>query len=474
VGGSEPAGYLTLNLAIHGAVTALAFVVLLQLGCGLYGATAGALLFGLHPVHSEVINFVSARSESLAAGFILLSFAAYLKATQPGESPLAICSERYRTLSVLALGMGLLCKATAIALPAILICYARLRHRSSWSWSDLARSQLAHWAVSAVYVATYLFLSPQSVSRASEVRSAISQMATQAKALLHYIKLAVMPTELTIYHQFFISDSLTAWAPALGLLAGLSLAVPFVVLCRRNWLAAFGGAWFLLALLPTLAVPLNLAVNDHRLYLALLGPVVSLVALAKNQRFTGWIAVVCILFAVLSARQDRVWEDELSLWAHAVERAPLMPEAHYNLAVEHHEAGDLQSARHAYEVAVELDSTYGEAQANLASIYRANGQLEKAESSLRAALAAKPDLPGALNSLGLLLMDRGQLERAEQVFLQILATDSEVAEAHFNLGLIYRDMRMPDRAVRHLSRALELKPELKQTTVGAKRDSTGL
>ncbi len=467
LGGPDPSGYIALNLAIHTAATALAFLVLLQLGGGLYGATLGALLFGFHPVHSEVINFVSARSESLAAGFMLLSFAAYMRATQSGGSRIAVSSKGYRALSVLAFGLGLLCKATAIALPALLIVYAWLRHPKGWNWRDLARVQLAYWAVTALYVATYLFFSSQSVGRAGEVRSATSQIATQAKAIVHYIKLSIMPTELTIYHQFFISDSLAEWAPFLGLLAGLSLALMFVVLCRTNWLASFGCAWFVITLFPTLAVPLNLAVNDHRLYLALLGPVITLTALCRDRRFAIWAVAAAAVFGLLSAKQDVVWQDELSLWDHAAKRAPLMPEAHYNLAVEYHEVGDLQIARLSYEAAVGLDATYEEAQANLASIYRAAGELEKAESALKAALQAEPDLPGALNSLGLLLMDKGQLERAEQVFLQILASDPEVAEAHFNLGLIYRDQGKKDLAVEYLKRAVALKPELKTSTLRA-------
>ena len=467
LGASDPSGYIALNLAIHAAVTALAFVVLLQLGCSSYGATLGALLFGLHPVHGEAINFVSARSESLAAGFMLLSFAAYVRATQSGGSRIIVSSEGYRALSVLAFGLGLLCKATAIALPALLISYAWLRHRIGWSWRDLARSQVAYWAVTALYVVTYLFFSSHSVGRASEVRSATSQIATQAKAIVHYIKLSIMPTELTIYHQFFISDSLAEWAPFLGLLAGLSLAALFVFLPRTNWLASFGCAWFFITLLPTLAVPLNLAVNDHRLYLAVLGPVITLAALCQHRRFAIAAAGVSFLFVLLSARQDAVWQDELSLWDHAARRAPLMPEAHYNLGVEYHEVSDLQGARRSYEAAVGLDPTYAEAHANLASIYRAAGELEKAESALRAALQAEPELPGALNTLGLLLMDKGQLERAEQIFLQILAADPEVAEAHFNLGLIYRDQGKKDLAVEYLKRAIALKPELKTSTLQA-------
>ena len=42
-------------------------------------ALAGPLLFGLHPVQTEAVNFISSRSESLAALFYLIAFYSHLR-----------------------------------------------------------------------------------------------------------------------------------------------------------------------------------------------------------------------------------------------------------------------------------------------------------------------------------------------------------------------------------------------------------
>jgi hypothetical protein len=70
-------GFLGLNLALHGAATLLLFRVLTVLVPG--GALLGAMLFALHPLQTEVVNYVSARSESLVAVGILLAVLAFLQ-----------------------------------------------------------------------------------------------------------------------------------------------------------------------------------------------------------------------------------------------------------------------------------------------------------------------------------------------------------------------------------------------------------
>ena len=461
VGKDAPTGYLAVNIAIHALVSGICFVILLQLGFGLSLAILGSLLFGLHPVQSEVVNFVSARSESLAACFVLLSFSAYLRSTRTAESSLEIGSQAYQILSLIAFALGLLSKATAIVLPSILIGYAWLRKPR---WRDLVAVQFPYWIVAVVYGSTYLVVGSESIAKVGAVRSVVSQVATQAKALIHYVKLTIIPSEVSIYRQFFISETLFELAPLLGAFAVLSIAGIAWLSIRQRPMAAFGMGWFFVSLAPTVIIPLNLAVNDHRLYLALFGIVILLSTICTGPRCKVFLTGLCVMFAANTVRNSPLWQDELRLWSHAVAHAPLMPEAHYNLAFEYHERGEIEPARIHYERAISLRPSYGEALANLAALHRSKGRLDEAELSLRKALLVDPDLPGALNSLGLLLMDRGTHVAAEKIFKQILRRDPNVAEAHFNLGLIYRNRGDTDLAVQYLSRAISLKPDLKTTT----------
>ena len=81
----SPAGFLALNLALHALATLLLYHILcclLAKGRSLFGAS----LFALHPLQTEVVNYASARSESLAAVGILLVVLAFLHYRDSGRS----------------------------------------------------------------------------------------------------------------------------------------------------------------------------------------------------------------------------------------------------------------------------------------------------------------------------------------------------------------------------------------------------
>ncbi len=453
LGGYRPQGYHALNLGVHCLAALLVYGLLRQLSLPLVPALGGALFFGLHPAQTEVVNYLSSRSESLAGLFCLASFSCHLRA---GAGPPLL----WRSLSWGAFALALLSKSTALALPLLLLLYHfLLKPRAS------LKIHLPYWLLSGLYLLLYSALSGQGIERAAQVRDLSSQLATQAKALVHYIKLSFTPVHLNVHQQFFASDSLLEPLPLLVLLTFSSLVGMALAARRRYPWIAFALGWFFLALLPTLLVPLHILVNDHRLYLALFGPALLAArwAALRDRPWPLW--AVCTLFALFSFQRDRVWKDELSLWGDAVARAPLMPEAHYNLGHAHHQLGDLEHARQAYARAVALSPQYIRALVNLGAIYREKGELEKASRLFRQALEAEPGMVEALNDLGLVYAAQGEYAQAIALYQQALDRAPELAEVWLNLGLACRDSGRREEAFQALSRAVQLKPELKEKFV---------
>ncbi|MDH4325745.1 MAG: hypothetical protein OEW90_16530, partial [Betaproteobacteria bacterium] len=106
------------NVMLHAANVLLVWQLLRTLfermGVGGEGfaAFAAALLFALHPAHTEAVTYVSGRSVSLMAFFYLASVLAYLRGAPRWVSPL---------LFLAALGA----KEVAVTLPfALLLCEA--------------------------------------------------------------------------------------------------------------------------------------------------------------------------------------------------------------------------------------------------------------------------------------------------------------------------------------------------------------
>ena len=91
---------------------------------------------------------------------------------------------------------------------------------------------------------------------------------------------------------------------------------------------AFGVAWFLGVLAPTMLVPVRDGMAEHRLYLASGGLLLAAAQLTARPLATRRIARVIATAAlvVLAARthygRNRVWVDAMKLWQEAVDRSP--------------------------------------------------------------------------------------------------------------------------------------------------------
>ena len=461
LGDYRAAGYLAVNLGIHCLAAALVVLTLGQLIVSQPITVLGGLIFSLHPGPGECINYISARSESLAGLLYLCSYYGYLRGrcVNGGSTRVAMA---WQGGSLLCFALALLTKATAVTLPLALLLHElasgwRLR-RPALQWISLRR-HAPYWLVLLSYLVAYQLLTSGIVQRGAG-RSLHSQLATQVKALVHYLSLGPFPTRLSVYQQFFGSSSFLSPAPALALVFLISLGAGLWSLRRHLPVEAHGLGFALLTLVPTILVPLNILVNDHRIYLALFG--LALAIGASLRSLPRWPAYcLCGVLAVLSAQRDRVWRSDQSLWGDAVARAPLMSEAHYNLGFAHHELEDLGKARQSYERAVALDPTYVRANNNLGAILRQDGQLSPARLAFERALAHDPESVEALNNLGLILAAQGARQQAIEVYRRALRLQPEKAEIWLNLGLAYRDEGRVEEAFQCLSRALELDPAVR-------------
>ena len=151
LGGYEPAGYHLVNLLVHVVNLLLVYVLVRLLGRSSIQALVAAAIFGVHPINSEAVNYVSSRSESISALFFLGALVAYIHGSRRETT-----SGGWQVLSLLAYTGALLSKSVAITLPVILGCY-ELAFRRQQTTGDSAMSRISRlhwpfWAVSVVYL----------------------------------------------------------------------------------------------------------------------------------------------------------------------------------------------------------------------------------------------------------------------------------------------------------------------------------
>ena len=443
--GLEVRGYRAMNIAIH----VLNAVLVLALVRRLYPSSTvvwfSSLFFSFHPLAVETVHYVSSRSESLMALGALSALWSYVRWSETQSERL------FFLFSVLSFAFSLLSKSVGCVVLVLMPLCDWLLGRPIL---QRMRVQLVHWT----FFGLYLFVSHQIVGKAlgSPVRSFDVQVWTQIKAYLYYVWLALIPVDLSAEHQFFVSQSPLDVAVLLSGLCVLSLGI--VALMQASRSSIFGLGWWTLALVPASAVPLIVLVNEHRIYLALVGVGIVLGGiLDKAFKNKGRVALITlpvytIILAVLTAGRTEVWRDELSLWSDAAVKGPDMLRPHLRLGDTLAERGRWKRAEESYLHALSLSPHHPAARNNLGRLYMRQSRFSEAESQFRQVLVSTPNLMHAQLNLGSLQLRAGRWAEAEAVYKEALLRGNTLGEAQKKLGYIALQHRKDPRSAVHYYR----------------------
>jgi len=217
-------------------------------------------------------------------------------------------------------------------------------------------------------------------------------------------------------------------------------------------------------LLPTLAVPLFILVNDHRLYVPLAGGIILLAGIlfpapiALRRAYIG----VLIVFAALVVQRNQVWHDEYTLWTDVERKSPEpfgKPIAYIHLGNYSRDHGELDKAVGYYRRALEMSPEHVAAKNNLANALEKLGQPEEARGLYEEVLAEHPDLAEPRYNLGRLAYFQGRPHEAIY-HLRAVPDDSYHHDLALNmLGVVYEKVGRLDSAVSFYRRALAAKFE---------------
>jgi protein O-mannosyl-transferase len=478
--GFEVGGYHWGNILLHAANAAWVWWLARLLGAAYGQALLAGLLFAIHPLAGEPVNYLSSRSESLVACGFLAALALFLRS---GGN-----NNRFLGFSYFAFALALLSKSTAVVLPAVVLAYDLL-HRGTVDWRRLVARHVPFAALAVLYVGwiSYIRFLPRSLDQ--QVRSATAQLLTQLKAFAYYLYLIVSPVKLNIEHQFLRQDQAEFWLTLLPALLLLSwLGVLGFLWKKGRFTPLWLNIWAAATLAPVMVVPLNIFVNERRLYLALAALCVGLgllhlprLELRRTGRWVG--AAALILAAFLSVGRNGVWADGFSLWQDSVTKAPRMPRPHLYLGNTHVNAAQTaadtatanfhwKEALRSYREVIRWDQKRDlavRAINNVGSIHFVLGYYDIADKAFRQALAENPSYADALVGVGNVYQVRARQSAQAQTSRQFMLEAADQYEkaigispnhyqAHCNLGLMYAGLNEYDKARRAYERALFLNP----------------
>ncbi len=355
-GGGGTYAFHAVNIMLHAANVLLVWQVLRTLfermgvaGEG-FAAFAAALLFALHPAHTEAVTYLSGRSSSMMAFFYLASLLAYLRGAPRWVSPALFLA-------------ALATKEVAVTLPfALLLCEA-LDVRRPFDLRAALRRQALHWGVLGLGLALMAALPRyrEMLEASLALRPFADQLALQTGAIARHVGVLILAVPPNIDPQ------VAAVPPIAGLAVVAAIAVGCALLRVQPWYA-LALLWFFLHLAPTNSLLPRLdAVNDRQLYLASIGPL-ALAGLALSLMPRGRVALAAALALVLAVGtvlRNRDYRSEVALWTETARLSPGKARAFNNLGFALQQAGRPEEARAAYERALALDPEHIPARINL-------------------------------------------------------------------------------------------------------------
>jgi Flp pilus assembly protein TadD len=481
VHGLDVRGYHVVNIAIHVACGLLLFgIVSGSLKASGYleddarhVAFATALIWIVHPLLTEAVNYISQRTELLMSLFYLLTLYAGIRG--------------WFAVSIAACALGMACKETMATAPIVVVLYDRV-----FLYPTLKDAFRARWRLYAGLAATWVLLAaliwsgPRWESAGFSTGISVwTYLLNQTVMIVEYLKHAVWPVGLVLDYgeprALTLGD--VVWQASL-VVALLALAV--AALAKRPAIGFAAAAFFIILAPTTSIVPIATEVGaDRRMYLPLAALVVLAVAGAKyvgralaarglaprnpstssglpraTSRGKGTpyaIAAVCVALGVLTVRRNIDYHDERTLWQTTLERYP-QPRAHRNYATLLKRAGYKNEVIEHMQQALE---GHPEARYALGFELYEQGRLEEAAEELRRFAREVPGDPFVVQARSmagdaLLRLERFDEARAE--YEAVIAAQPRSGAAWSNLGIALSRGGQPERAVAALRRAVEVEP----------------
>jgi len=456
------------NLAFHVANAALVLLLLRSVVGHTLPAMAGALLFALHPLQAETVNWITETKGLLATLFGVLAVWQYwlfaagnrhvLSSTPCGVtiSPSPSLRWLHYAVATIAFGLALLSKPSAVAVPLVaLVLDAGLLRRGFVA----TIVPTAAWFCLGL-VTVVVTRGEQTLANFQYVTPLIDRPLVAIDALAFYLEKLSVPGWLCIDYGRQPSYVLgQGWRYAAWLVPLLFVGLLLLLPDRRKWLVF--AAVFVAGLFPMLGfVPFGFqdisTVADRYAYFAMLGPALALawtVERYDRRAVIVAVAVALLVLGSLSHLQTRYWHNSRSLFEHVLTVNQRSVTANLVLGNLVSGSNPTDAARY-FRAAVEIAPNHAGANGSLGTMLFVMGELREAIQHLRTSIETKPDNYLAHFYLAQALASRADYAEAQTHYEQTLQHNPRFTTATIQLAWLLATC--PDDAVRDGERAIEL------------------
>lgn len=378
-----------------------------------YAALCVGLLFAVHPLQTEGVDFnAGGRNTMLACFFAVSSYLVHYSSICQGKMYASVAG------AVLFLG-GLFSKETALMiLPCIVMLeYSSLRTKPTGGWIQASIRLAPYLAATGFYLymrwATLSKLGIQTsflpgvgtklLENRYVVENLVTRLLNNIYIIPRYLLEVIYPVALE--PQYEIPEDLNLLAlPLVVAWLCIFAALTWLFTKGRSRVTLFGLAWILLFWLPVSGIAIiPIPMADRYLYIPAIGGWIVVADQlfrflpldTPTQRRYVIVAVlsVLLLLAAVTMRRNLDWESDIALFSRFVDQFPGNKYAHRGLGGAYYKIGEYQYiilAEQEFEKSLALNPMFRDVHRKLANIKLDKGDLQSALSHYNEAIAMYP------------------------------------------------------------------------------------
>lgn len=441
----NPFGYHFTNLILHLGNTLLVFIFVNLLAKNAAISSASSLLFGIHPIQTSVVPYISSRADLMFVFFILLAFISYILNSRRENSPRF--KLKFFLLPISFFILALFSKETALIFPFLLMLYDFSFSQKQEFRQKLFKSHLIFFLVFFVYILIRMFILNFTHFTLSSTEPFFLRFMLMLKTTLSYAGLLCLPLNLHM-ERVVLPVPLPQF---LILIITAIIAFIFVVKSYKySRLLFFSCCWFLFSLLPTsnLLLSFNVKMAENWLYLPSIGFFMAILTLVsiffqlsflKYFKLLFWLGAgfIVVFYSTLTVMRNFEWGNELVFFQNILKHTP---------------------SYHAVRV-----------HDNLARIYYKKGLYVEAEKETKKALSINPEDSEALLVLGVLDGRRDNYSEALRQLKKAVVINPWDTEAYYNLGITYAKLGDLKKAIEMWQKTLQINPYLETAKFNIKK-----
>jgi protein O-mannosyl-transferase len=456
--GASAFAFHLLNLVLHLGVVLLVYSVTARLFRDRNTGLVAALIFALHPVHSESVDWIAALTDIELAIFFLAGFWFYLRLPRfadgrPGRDWLGA-----QAGVLICLALAMLSKEQALTLPVLFVIFEHFYRddRGETRLEEKIARYAPAWMLVPIYFAVRLhFLG--TLAPADSVRPGLSledSILSAGALLFQYVAKMLWPARLCAYYVFPLSWTVLLPKVLGGMVVAIAGAALFAFWWRRERLVSFGAVWFLITLLPVLDVRVMpiAAFAERYLYLPSVGFCWILAwgalwlwnqAAVRGPVWRAALASAAVALALLATvrivLRNRDWHDDVTFYRSTLAVSPDAWAMHTDFGKYYWESGRTDLAEREWRAAAAINPDEAIVLSNLGLLLTSEHQYDEAVADLKRALERAPDDTGAHIDLGMAYGKMGRKQDAEQEFESAVKLSPLNILAHNELGQTYFD-----------------------------------